>query len=334
MLSALHVRFGVTLLAVCAGCLLPVGCNGSDDEQAEGPSGGDTPRIAVIPKGTTHVFWQSVEAGAKRAGAEHDVRVIWKGPLSENDLSQQKSIVETFIAQGVDAIVLAPLNEVALAGDVRDARAAGIEVVIIDSAVQGEPGEDFASFVATDNEAAGRMGAEKLAELLDERGDVVLLRYEAGHASTGSRERGFVERINEYPNINLLVDNQRGGPGQDTAQRAAENMLRQLRRADGIFTVNESTTSGMLLALQQHDLAGQKTFVGFDAAPRLIDGLRDGAIDALVVQNPHRMGYEGVTAAVRALRGETVEPTIDTGVAVVTPDNVDDPAIQRMIAPE
>lgn len=316
-------------LAISAALLL----HGCGDGGPEGSAGGgeDQPVIAVIPKGTTHVFWKSVEAGARQAGRELGATIVWKGPPKENDLSQQKSIVDDFVAQRVSAIVLAPLNEAALGGSVADATAAGIPVVIIDSAVAGEAGRDYVSFVATDNFKGGEMGGHKLAELLDRKGKVVLLRYEAGHASTGKREEGFLSAIRQYPAIEVIVENRRGGADASEAQTASENILDKLREADGIFTVNESTTYGMLLALRKHQLAGDKIFVGFDASPPLIDGLEKGDIDALVVQSPTKMGYEGVRAAMDHFKGEKVEPRVDTGVALVTTANLDDAQIKQMI---
>lgn len=310
-----------------------IGCDSKESGTSD--DGSSTQRtIAVIPKGTTHVFWKSVEAGAKQAGEEMGVNVIWKGPLKENDLAQQKSIVEDFVAQKVDGIVLAPLNEAALGGSVANATASGVPVVIIDSSVAGEAGIDFVSFVATDNFKGGEMGGHKLAELLDRKGKVVLLRYEAGHASTGAREEGFLSAMKQYPGIEVIVDNRRGGTDSSTAQQAADNMLDKLREADGIFAVNEPTTYGMLLTLRKHQLAGEKVFVGFDASPPLIEGLKAGEIQALVTQNPTKMGYEGVRAMIDHLNGQNVEPRVDTGVALVTTDNLDDPEIKQMIGTE
>lgn len=318
----------ITIVYVLSGCS-DEGSSGAADRQAAGPQ--SKPRIAVIPKGTTHVFWKSVEAGAKAAGREHDVEVIWKGPLKENDLAQQKTIFEDFVAQGVDAIVLAPLNEAALASSVSYATVRGIPVVIIDSAVQGEAGKDFVSFVATDNYVGGQMGGKKLAELLNGSGKVVLLRYEAGHASTSQRESGFLDAIRKYPDIDVIVDNRRGGADASESQIVAENILDKLEEASGIFCVNESTTFGMLLALKKHQLAGKKVFVGFDASPPLVQGLNDGHIAALVVQDPKKMGHDGVAAAVDHLNGRTVAPRIDTGVELVTRDNLSDPAIKALV---
>jgi len=133
-------------------------------------------KIAVIPKGTTHVFWKSVEAGARAAGEELGVDIVWKGPLKENDRAQQIAIVEQFLTEGVAGIVLAPLDDTALRRPVQTAMQKKIPVVIIDSALRGEPGKDFVSFVATDNRKGGRLAGEELARLLNGQGRLVLLR--------------------------------------------------------------------------------------------------------------------------------------------------------------
>lgn len=289
------------------------------------------PRIAMIPKGTTHVFWKTVESGAREAAAELDVDLVWKGPLKENDRGQQIAIVEQFVTEGVAAIALAPLDATALRRPVALAAARTIPVVIFDSALQGEAGKDFVSLVATDNRRGGELGGARLADALDGRGRVVLLRYQVGSASTDEREAGFAAAVAARPGIEVISDNRYSGATAGEAKTAALNMLDTLKAADGIFCPNESSSFGMLLALRQHNLAGKVKFVGFDTSPALIEALRKGEIDALVAQDPRTMGRQTVTAAVRHLRGEAVEPAIDTGAAVVTRDNVDTPAIQKIL---
>ena len=289
------------------------------------------PRIAVVPKGTTHVFWKSVEAGARAAAADLDVEIVWKGPLKENDRGQQIAIVEQFVTEGVSAIVLAPLDAVALRRPVAMAAQRKIPVVIFDSALQGEPGKDFVSLVATDNRRGGELGGEKLGDLLGGTGKVVLLRYQVGSASTDDREAGFAKAIAARPALELISDNRYSGATAGEAKTAALNMLDTLKRADGIFCPNESSTFGMLLALKQSNLTGKVRFVGFDTSPALIESLRQGEVDALVAQDPRTMGRMAVTAAVNHLQGKPVEPMIDTGAAVVTRDNVDSPEIQKIL---
>ncbi|HVU24154.1 MAG TPA: substrate-binding domain-containing protein [Opitutus sp.] len=288
-------------------------------------------RIAVIPKGTTHVYWKSVEAGAKRAGAELGVDIVWKGPLREDDRAQQIALVDDFVASHIDAVVLAPLDNIALRGPVKAAHDRSIPVVIIDSALEGEPGKDFASYVATDNHHGGELGGEELARVLGGKGKVVLLRYAEGSASTQAREDGFLEAIHRHPGIVVTVDNRYGGATISTAQDAAMNLIDKLRDADGIFCPNESTTHGMLLALRQTGLARKKKFVGFDTTPALLAALERGDIDALVAQNPTKMGYLGVKTAVAALHGEKVETHIDTGCVLVTTANRHTPDVEAVV---
>ena len=288
-------------------------------------------KIAVIPKGTTHVYWKSVEAGAKKAGAELGVDIVWKGPLKEDDRAQQIGLVQEFISSGVAAIVLAPLDDSALRGPVKTAAERHIPVVIIDSALKGEPGVDFASFVATDNHRGGEIGGEELARLLGGKGKVVLLRYAEGSASTLEREAGFLDAMKQHPGIKVTVDNRYAGATVSLAQDAAMNLIDKLREADGIFCPNESTTQGMLLALRQTGLVKQKKFVGFDTSPTLLAALKRGDIQGLVAQNPTKMGYLGVVTAVKALRGGKVGPTIDTGCALVTRENLADPAVKAVL---
>lgn len=288
-------------------------------------------RIAVIPKGTTHSYWKSVEAGANDAAKELHVDIVWQGPLREDDRAQQISLVQQFVASKISAIVLAPLDEVALRGSVLAAHERHIPVVIIDSALKGEPGRDYASFVATDNRHGGQLAGEELVRLLGGHGKVVLLRCMEGSASTGDREEGFLAVMRAHPQIQMLVENRYGGATTGSAQDAAMNLMDKIREADGIFCPNESTTHGMLLALRQTGLLGKKTFVGFDAAPQLLQALAKGDIAALVAQNPRRMGYIGVVNAVKALRGEPVEAHVDTGCALVTRENRDTPEIKKLL---
>jgi ribose transport system substrate-binding protein len=292
---------------------------------------GAAERIAVIPKGTTHSYWKSVEAGALMAGHELGVEIVWKGPLKEDDRAQQISLVQEFVASDISAIALAPLDDVALRNPVRSAAEHHIPVVIFDSALKGEPGRDFASFVATDNHRGGVIGGEELARLLHGKGKVVLLRYAEGSASTLKREAGFLEVMQRNPGIEVIVSNRYGGATTSTSQDTAMNLIDRIREADGIFCSNESTTQGMLLALRQTGLAGQKKFVGFDASPPLLAALDKGDIDALVAQNPTKMGYLAVVTAVKCLRHEKFETLIDTGCVLVTRENEATPEIRAVL---
>jgi len=291
-------------------------------------------RIAVIPKGTTHIFWRSVEAGAQAAGKEFGAEIIWKGPLKENDRAQQISIVEQFVEEGVSGIVLAPLDNVALQRPVAAAMKKKIPVLIFDSALKGEAGKDFVSFVATDNVKGGMLGGDHLSKLLGGKGNVVLLRYQVGSASTQEREDGFVAALAKSPGLKLTVDNRYAGATAGEAKTAAMNMIDRLKEAQGVFAPNESSTFGMLLALRQNNLAGKIRFVGFDTSPPLIEALQKGEIDALVAQDPTKMGYEGVKTLVASIQGKQVPQSVDTGVRLITRENLNTPEIKKLLGPQ
>jgi ribose transport system substrate-binding protein len=319
--------------SICLLALLTVGlaCSKKDRSRAAQKKQGRL-EIAVIPKGTTHEFWKSIHLGAAMAAEEFGVEVIWKGPQKEDDRAQQITVVEDFISRGVDGIVLAPLDERALVRPVRDAVRENIPVVIIDSALQGR---DFISYVATDNYKGGVLGARKLAELVRSRGKIFLIRYQEGSASTTEREQGFLDTITaEAPAISILVQDQYAGSTTESAYQLAENLLSRFPDVDGIFCPNESSTFGTLRALQEAGLAGKVIFVGFDSSPKLVQGLRDGHIHGLVHQNPVKMGYLGVKQMVLHLRGQIIEKRVDTGVFLVTKENIDDPEIKSLLSPD
>jgi len=302
-----------------------------------GQSGTKKFTIAVIPKGTTHQFWKSVYAGAKKSADDYkaqgiDVDLIWKGPLREDDREQQIQVVEGFVSQGVNGIVLAPLDNKALVRPVEEAKKANIPTVVIDS---GLDSDQITSFAATDNRKGGAMAAERLGALLAGKGKVIMMRYAEGSASTIDREEGFLEIMkSKYPNIELISTNQYAGATRDAAQRTAENLLQQYGdQVDGIFTSNESSTWGMLLALQSRNQAGKVTFIGFDSSQPFIDALKNNQMQGFVVQSPFAIGELGVKAMVDSLLGRRVEKRIDTGVMMITPDNMNTPEAQKLVNP-
>lgn len=303
--------------------------------KSSGPGGKAPETIAVIPKGTTHEFWKSVHAGAVKASKELGVNVVWKGPLKEDDLKAQIDVVQSFTAQGVSGIVLAPLNDKALVNAVKAAVGAKIPVVIFDSDLQGK---DHASFVATDNVAAGKLAGAHLAKLLGGVGKVLLLRYQEGSASTANREQGFLEGVKQSKDVAIVSDNQYGGATTESAFKASENLLTALKAesggVNGVFCPNESTTFGMLLALEKTGLAGKIKLVGFDSSAKLVQGLESGHVDGLVMQNPLNMGYLAVKTMIAHLRGEKVEARIDTGARLVTKANMGEPEIKELLTPD
>ncbi len=296
-----------------------------------------TYKIAVIPKGATHEFWKAMHAGAVKAQRELaatgvKLEVMWKGPLKEDDRDQQIQVVENFMTRRVDGMVLAPLDSQALVAPVVNAAKVGIPVVIVDSDLKSDK---QISFVATDNHKGGALAAEQLAKLLGGEGNVILLRYAIGSASTEAREAGFLDALKKHPGLKLISSDQYGGATRETAYQASQNLLNRYGRdVQGVFAPNETTTIGMTKALRDLGKGGGKVkMVGFDANAQSLQDLKSGDLQGIVVQNPFRMGYDGVLTVMKHLRGQPVEKRVDTGVTLVTQDNVNQPAIQELIHP-
>lgn len=323
--------FPVSILLLITVLIWTLAACRSGEKQSTG-TGARTYKVAVIPKGTTHEFWKAVHAGAVKAGREFGVEIFWKGPQKEDDRAQQITVVEDFISRRVDGIVLAPLDDRALMRPVNEAMREGIPVVIMDSNLQGD---NYISFVATDNYQGGVLAARRLAEVLGGRGKIFLIRYLEGSASTTFREQGFLETITrEYPEIELLVKDQFAGTTTESAYQLTENLLSRYPRVEGIFTPNESSTFGALRALQHFGLAGKVKLVGFDSSIKLIQALEKNEIQGLVLQDPMKMGYLSVKVLLDHIQGRPVEKRIDTGVTLATPENMNQPEIRDLLEPD
>lgn len=293
--------------------------------------------IAVIPKGTTHEFWKSVNAGAIKAKQEleaqgYKINVIWKGPLREDSRDEQIQVVENFINRKVDGIVLAPLDSSALVAPVESASRSRIPVVIIDSGIKTQ---NIISYVATDNYKGGQLAAERLAEVLNKKGKVILMRYAVGSASTEEREAGFLDAIKKYPDIKIISSDQYSGATRDTAYQTSQALLNRFgREVEGIFSVNETATAGMVMALRDIKKAGgQVKLIGFDAGTQLIEALKTGDLQGLVVQNPIKMGYLGVKTIVEHAEKKRPAKKVDTGVVMVTKENMETPEMKDLLHP-
>ena len=303
----------------------------------EAPDENQRLTIAVIPKGTIHEFWKTVHAGADMAGRELGVDILWKGSLKEDDREAQISVVENIITRGVDGIVLAPLDDVALRRPVDEAMSRGIPVVIFDSGLKGD---NYISYVATDNFKAGQLAGEYMAKLLDGKGNIAVLRYAEGSDSTTKREDGFLDAMQAFKGIEIVTSNQYAGVTTESALQATENLLARFGstegslRIDGIFCATEPTALGILRALQNAGFAGKVKFVGFDSSETMIAALRAGELNGFVVQNPMRIGYLGVKILVDHIRGEQVPRRIDTGSTLVTMENIEKPEIHKLLNPD
>ncbi len=320
------------LLYVLAGCSSLNKTRQEDTSKTMFGTSGSTLKIAVIPKGTNHSYWRSLHAGAEKAGQELGVEIIWQGPPKEDGRNMQIEIVENLVNQGVDALVLAPLDKRALVPPVIAAGKRKIPVIIVDSELQST---DVSSYIATNNALAGKLSAKRLCEQLNGRGKVVLLRYKAESASTTARENGFLKGLQEYgPDIHLVSANHYAGVTVEEAFQAAQHLLHTHKQVDGVFTPSEITTQGMLRALQTTGKAGKVKFVGFDSNTALLEAIEKGEIHGLAVQDPFRMGYEGVRTAVAILNKQPFEKQVDTGVTMVTKENLSDAAVKELLNPD
>jgi ribose transport system substrate-binding protein len=289
-------------------------------------------RIAFIPKGATHEFWKAMEAGARKAAEENNVELLWKSALKEDDRAEQVKVVENFTNEKVDGIVLAPLDENALTSPSKEAMNAGIPVLIVDSGLKGL---DPVSFIATDNYQAGKECGEQLAKAVGAKAKVVLLRYQEGSASTMAREQGFLDAAKEK-GLEVVSSEQYGGATRESAQSASENLIARFKSGDGltikgIFTPNESTAFGMMRALQTAQLLGKVTLVGFDSSKELLDSVKKGDIEGLMLQDPFKMGYLGVTNMVKHIKGEKLEAKVNSGSVFVTKANIESDAVKALL---
>ena len=319
------IKFLTIKIFFCA--LFLTGCNKTKNSKL---------RIAVIPKGTTHEFWKMGEAGAKKAGNELGIEIIWKGPQKESDRAGQIKVVENFITQGVDGIALAPLDDKALVRSVTEAKNAGIKVAVWDSGLDESAGDAVISSVMTNNFAAGQDCGKRLAMLMNGSGKVLMLRHAVNHDSTTKREEGFLDGIKKTaPGIELLSIDQRGGVSIDEAMKVSESLLNQFGdQVDGVFTPNESTTQGMLRALDQAGLAGKFPFVGFDTNEALLQWLKDKKVSALAVQDPFQMGYTAVRNIFNSIQQKPFEANVDTGAVLLDLENIDTEEVQKIINPQ
>lgn len=284
--------------------------------------------IAAIPKATTHSYWKAAEAGARKAAAELGVKLEWQGPLDDSKIADQIGIFNNLAASGVDGIVLSPCDDRALLPHVKIVSKRNIPVVIFDSPLSGKQGKDYVSFIATDNKAAGKTGAEQLTKLIGDSpaygGKVLVIRFTEGSASTRLREEGFTEAL-KGGKAQIAAEQFTDG-SMAGAQRVAETLLGNYVKnnkleLDGIFASNQPTAEGTYNALKSLRTKGVEIsakFVGFDDSELLISGLKAGVIDALVVQDPEKMGYLGVKAVVDFINKKPVEGYVDTGVTVKT----------------
>lgn len=287
--------------------------------------------IGVVPKGQAHIFWQTVHAGAAAAAQELGVEIRWNGPAMENEFARQVQIVESMINGRVNGIVLAPTDQMALVSVVERAAREKIPVSIFDSAISTD---NYVSFVATNNYGGGQMGARRVGALLGGRGSVAMLMNMPGSASTLERERGFEDTLaKEFPAIKIVA-RQFGMSDRAKALAVAEDILTAHSDLSAIFASNEPGSVGASQALKSRQLSGKIKLVGFDSSPTLIDDLKAGVIESLIVQDPFNIGYVAVKTVVQKLRGETPAKKVDLPARLVAAADLEKPGIQQLLRPD
>lgn len=326
-------RWATALLAVAATAAASA-CvevrDGSDEDGTEGTDGPLT--IAVAPKAVGHEFWTTVQAGAECAAElAGDVTVEWDGVAAETDVEGQVNLIQNFVTTRVDGIVYAATDSAALAPATQGALDAGIPVAMIDSGTDPQPEE--VPLYATDNRAGAVEAANLLAEALGEGDhDVALIEFQPGSQTNTERVEGFTEGLAAHANL-TLVGQQPSHSDVNEARRVTEDLLTANPDLDGIFAANEPSVLGAVQAIEAAGKTGEITVIGWDASPDEIQGLRDGQIAALVVQNPFNMGYLGVANMVEHLREDTPMESADTGVTFVTPENIDSEEVKAVLEP-
>jgi ribose transport system substrate-binding protein len=310
------VRLSLLLLAL----LLATSCNQNKKRL-----------IGVVPKATSHVFWVAVEKGAKAAARDLNVQIEWNGAPSETDYARQIQIVDSMINRRVDGLAVAATERRALVAPVDRAMKMGIPVTIFDSGIEGE---NYTSYVATNNYEGGQLAARALARLIGGKGKVGLIAHAPGSASTMDRERGFTDVLNkEFPAIQIVAI-QFGMSDRSKARAAAENMLTAHPDLAGFFGSSEPSTTGAALAVKARGLTGRVKVVAFDASDNLVEDMKGGAIQAMVVQDPFQIGYDAVRTLVEKLDGKTPAKRIDLSAKVIFADEMNKPEFQRLLSPE
>lgn len=312
-------RLGMALVA-CA--MLAGGTVTTVSAEAEGP------KIQMIVMSVNSEYWLNVQAGSEAELEKSGGELIYTGPSLDGDIQGQIDLMENAISSGVDGIILIPVDADALVPSVEKAEDAGIPVVVVDGPVNTDK---VTSYIATDNEAGGKLAMETLIELMGGEGKAVVVNALAGIPSNDGRGIGAEAEAKEHEGIEML-ETLRGGD-QAAALQNAENMLTANADVAGIFSAYDRGAIGVSQALMNAGLDGKVHHVAFDAAADEIQYLEDGVIDALIVQQPYEMGRLAVEYINKTIAGEEVPKETATDVVVVTKDNMEEPDIQKVLYP-
>jgi ribose transport system substrate-binding protein len=328
------------LILLISVVVLAASCQGVHQWQLKAEQGGGTKKegaikLAVVPKALGFDFWEKARLGAECAASKHDnVQIVWDGVSQETDVTGQYDLLRTFITQGVDGIVYAATDAKVLGQVTQAALDNGITVVNIDSGTDPQPKE--VPIMATDNVSAAenvpKLLSDELAKQGKNGGKIAFIPFQPGTGTNDQRKEGFNKSLSDYPNLNVVAE-QSSQSDYIQGLQVTENILTANPDLDGIFAANEPGVLGAAEGLRRPGEAGKIVLVGWDGSPLEEQELREGVINALVVQNPFQMGYEGVEAAVSKIRDNSEVKSQNTSVTLVTRDNVDDPEVQSVLHP-
>jgi ribose transport system substrate-binding protein len=310
------------LIAVALGGALCLGSLGS------GASAQEKKTLAWIPKATNSTFWLAVKRGAEKAGGELGYSILYVGVQEQTNIAGQVNLVHDMVVRRVAGILIAATDAKALAPAVDQAIASGVPVITLDSGVDSD--KPYA-YIATDNIGAARMAAEEEAKLIGGRGKVGDIGITAGSQTGREREQGFLEGMKKYPDIRVLPV-QHSGCDPAKSLNIATDFLTGNPDIAGFFGACDGGGTGSGQLVKQKGLKGKVHVVAFDTSPEELQLFKDGYIDALIVQDPFQMGYRGVYAMDKVLKGQKVEPrVVEIPAKVVLKDNFNDPPIQELL---
>ena len=281
----------------------------------------DSKKIVLITMDSIDEHWLSVRNGAEDKVKElGNIELIFRAPAGKTDPNEQTRMAEDAINQKADAILLAPSDPAALAPVAAKIKEANIPLILIDSAISTE---DYDAFFSTDNEAAGALAGETFAKLVNGRGKIGIVHAQPSSTTAIARGKGFENKIKEIaPNIQI-VSVQYSDGDKARALNIATDIMTANPDLVGFFTSNEGSTIGVARAIEDMGKKDSVMLVGFDKSQDTIRALENGTLKATIVQNPYRMGYEGIQTAVDILDGKEVSRLTDTGANVVTLENID-----------
>jgi ribose transport system substrate-binding protein len=337
--SSYRIKFSLSLVAVIVLIAVVLGvvagrAAGGTSSSTGGGAGGAAAgkKVDVIIKASDSSFWQTMLAGAKKAGGDYGIKVGLFGPTSETDVNQQVQLVENSISRGVDAIVLASNSSDALNSAIKRARAAGIKVVTADTQVT-TPTEGF---IGTDNKKAGEQAGVRMCALLKQQGktsgDVLIESSVAGIQTLKDRDAGFKAGLRTCPGVRVAATRYNNND-LNTAASQVNDALTANPNLAGIFADNNTSGTGAARAIKDNNAAEKVPVVAFDTDPQENAALADGSIDALVVQNPYFFGYQGVVEAGMASVGTQPPLVLDPGAVVADKGNLSSPAVKPLLNP-